>query len=464
MKRQGGLVLCIGCTDEQSAEEFATGAAVGGILGAGNLALSRAPNSRSQSQTQNTQLSQDEILDASIQAAMRGETLTGPVQAANQTTQQTTQGTAERGAEGVITGNEASALDEAMRSTFTEALSGISSDVATNKPQNVKNLLNATKEQITRFIQNAFNKQNQFQFLKISDVSPELAATLREAGIDVEGYSHVLRDNDIRHVDSSHGSMSNDKYKVTADVLGNVQDVIDNYDNLYRGYDTRNGNPTVVYEKRMGNRTFYVEEVLDSGILGTKQMVITGEDSNPSFLKKYTKIASALSETDVPTQSGSKGISPPGNHVPDAERNTNYNPTVAQSGNPVNQNVSANDMGAMRSQFESVPKQAQTQSNTINSMETGWDVPEAQRTPIMYDTISEAKSLDNARLRLAQDYAGEMAELRGTFHCVALHTSDCLNNCFLDIKNRHPAFRKMNKKAGCPTVFKHWKKNQNANQ
>lgn len=397
----------------QSAEEFATGAAVGGILGAGNFALNRALNSRSQSQTQNTQLSQDEILDTSIQAAMRGEALTEPLQAANQTTQQTTQAAAERSAEDVITGNEASALDEAMRSTFTEALSGISSDVATNKPQNVKNLLNATKEQITRFIQNAFNKQNQFQFLKISDVSPELAATLREAGIDVEGYSHVLRDNDIRHVDSSHGSMSNDKYKVTADVLGNVQDVIDNYDNLYRGYDTRNGNPTVVYEKRMGNRTFYVEEVLDSGILGTKQMVITGEDSNPSFLKKYTKIASALSETDVPTQSGSKGISPPGNHVPDAERNTSYNPTVAQSGNPVNQNVSANDMGAMRSQFESVPKQAQTQSNTIGSMEADWNVPESQRTPILYDTISEAKSLDNARLRLAQDYAGEMAELRG---------------------------------------------------
>ena len=397
----------------QSAEEFATGAAVGGILGAGNFALNRALGSRSQDQTQNTQPTQDEMLDASVQAALRGETLTVPAQAANQNTQQTTQPAPERGAEGVITGNEASALDEAMRSAFTEALSGISSDVATNKPQNVKNLLNATKEQITRFIQNAFNKQNQFQFLKISDVSPELAATLREAGIDVEGYSHVLRDNDIRHVDSSHGSMSNDKYKVTADVLGNVQDVIDNYDNLYRGYDTRNGNPTVVYEKRMGNRTFYVEEVLDSGILGTKQMVITGEDSNPSFLKKYTKIASALSETDVPTQSGSKGISPPGNHVPDAERNTSYNPTVAQSGNPVNQNVSASDMGARRSQYESVPEQSQTQSNTIGSMEADWNVPESQRTPIMYDTISEAKSLDNARLRLAQDYAGEMAELRG---------------------------------------------------
>ena len=72
-----------------------------------------------------------------------------------------------------------------------------------------------------------------------------------------------------------------------------------------------------------------------------------------------------------------------------------------------------NDMGAMRSQFESVPKQSQTQSNTIGSMEADWNVPESQRTPIMYDTIPEAKSLDNARLRLAQDYAGEMAELRG---------------------------------------------------
>lgn len=352
-------------------------------------------------------------LDRSTLETMRPEAFQTPAWAEFLDTQQTTQGTQERGAEGVITGNEASALDEAMRSTFTEALSGISSDVATNKPQNVKNLLNATKEQITRFIQNAFNKQNQFQYLKISDVSPELAETLRAAGIDVDGYAHALRDNDIRHVESSHGSQSNDKYKVTADMIGDAQNVIDNYDVLYRGYDTKNGNPTIAYEKRMGNRTFYVEEVLDDGVLGTKQMLITGEDSKPSFLKKMQKIASVSDDTDVPARSGSTGQSPPGKHVPDAPYNTSYNPTVPQSGNSVNQNVSANDMGAMRSQFESVPKQAQTQSNTINSMETGWDVPEAQRTPIMYDTISEAKSLDNARLRLAQDYAGEMAELRG---------------------------------------------------
>lgn len=48
----------------------------------------------------------DVDITAAIQAALRGETLTGPAQAANQNTQQTTQGAAERGTDGVATGGE----------------------------------------------------------------------------------------------------------------------------------------------------------------------------------------------------------------------------------------------------------------------------------------------------------------------------------------------------------------------
>lgn len=233
-------------------------------------------------------------------------------------------------------------LDRIMLDTMANGKDGISSDVATNQPKNVKNLLNATKEQITRFIQNAFNKQNQYKYLKISDVSPELSETLRDAGIEVDGYAHALRDNDIRHIDSSHGSQSNDKYKVTSDVLENVQNVIDNYDTLYRGFDTKDGNPTVVYEKRMGNRTFYVEEVMADGVLGTKQMVITGENSKPSFLKKYKEIASVSDDTDVPARSGSTGQSPPSNHVQDAPYNTSYDLNIADTSNFVNTQNSPN--------------------------------------------------------------------------------------------------------------------------
>lgn len=300
---------------DQSLKEFGMGTAIGGILGGGQM-LAQGIAARGQRIVDPTASPFDQAVLDTLQGVQTPENVTQV--------------------------REPTELDNIIMETQMQLQSGISPEVATNKPKDVKNLLNATKEQISRFIQNAFNKQNQYKFLKISDVSPELAETLRTAGIEVEGYAHALRDNDIRHVDNSHGSKSNDKYKVTAEVMEQAQNIIDNYDNLYRGYDTKGGNPTVVYEKQMGNRTFYVEEVLDDGVLGTKQMVITGEDSKPSFLKKYTKIASVSGDTDVPALSGSKGVSPPGNHVPDASYNTSYDSNVAQSVDSVNrENVGA---------------------------------------------------------------------------------------------------------------------------
>lgn len=88
--------------------------------------------------------------------------------------------------------------------------------------------------------------------------------------------------------------------------------------------------------------------------------------------------------------------------------------TVPQHGQTVKPDVSATgSVGAMRSQFDSQRKQSQTQSNTINATEVQNNVPEGQHSPLYYDTISEKQSLYNARARLAQDYAGEVTELRG---------------------------------------------------
>ena len=150
------------------------------------------------------------------------------------------------------------------------------------------------------------------------------------------------------------------------------------------------------------------------------ESVITGGEANKNA-SAYTETESTSVNDNVVSAYMEAGG---GTQAPNAVRPGNTSGTslasspsagfsVPQPGNSVNQNISPNDMGAMRSKFESVPKQSQTQSNTLGSMEADWNVPESQRTPIMYDTISEAKSLDNARLRLAQDYAGEMAELRG---------------------------------------------------
>ncbi len=400
---------------------------------------------------QNTQLSQDEILDASIQAAMRGETLTGPVQAANQTTQQTTQGTAERGAEGVITGSEANKNVPAYTETESTA---VNDNPAVHTPQEqrlIEEYKSSTDETLKETFQSYLENPRQgFSRHNINDVSERQAADASKIlGGNYTGYKNAINSNGINHILNDHGPFGEVNHSM-ADLNdpARVGYVLRNYDTVeratYRSGDAdlsaefrdanNNPAPMLKYSKKV-NGTYYVVEAIPE-----------------SKYKKFW-VVSAYMEADGGTQAPN-AVRPGNTSGTSLASSPSAEFSVPQSSTPVNQNVSANDMDAMRSKFESVPKQSQTQSNTIGSMEADWNVPESQRTPILYDTISEAKSLDNARLRLAQDYAGEMAELRGTFHCVALHTSDCLNNCFLDIKNGHPAFRKMNKKAGCLDFYR----------
>jgi len=198
----------------------------------------------------------------------------------------------------------------------------INDDVATSDLRTLKNLIPATIKQINAFISKAFNLNNKYQYIKVADVTPELVQTLKNAGINVEGCAHLLKDNSIRHIDKSHGSKSNDKYKVTGEDISRVKYIVENADNIYQGYDTSAGHTTIAYELSEGARTFYVEEMLTEGGLSPVQMMIVGKTSKPSFLKKYKKIASKPSDTSVTAQSRTTSISSPGNHAQDADGNT----------------------------------------------------------------------------------------------------------------------------------------------
>ena len=404
----------------QSAEEFATGAAVGGILGAGNFALNRALGSRSQNQAQNTQLTQDELLDAAMQAANRGETLTGPVQAANQTTQQTTQGTVERGTEGVITSE---ALPKISMEDFANNESSVWNNVAYEDDQTKNAIMRKAHndmvkngevvtipESVTNDVAEHFpdmrgvSKAERTPVLK--QKLSELKTSLRRylSGLKGASYEFDVNGNvlDARLYDTGIREVMDRVTQEKSSMLFGSDQIFRNAQYLYSTPDY-DSNPNV-YRWNY----FYTPVQIGDQTVGVRIAVRDMKQSgaNPAGSQIYHWGI----KKDTALDGGRSGDLPLSTGVSSA---ASFNSTVAQPGNPVNQNVSANDMGAMRSQFESVPKQAQTQSNTINSMETGWDVPEAQRAPIMYDTISEAKSLDNARLRLAQDYAGEMAELRG---------------------------------------------------
>ena len=357
-------------------------------------------------------------LDRSTLETMRPEAFQTPAWAELLDTQQTTQGTAERGAEGVITGSETNKNVPAYTETENTA---VNDNPAVHTPQEqavIEAYKDSVDENLAQFYQYAKNDQRAGKYT-LNKVSERAADDIRNlTGQDVDGFKTTLDARQAWHINNDHGINGKSDHSMANDTdVARMQYVLDNYDNAAYGGTTdaywepkANGknrrSPVVVFSKKV-NGTYYVVEATPV----TKAQSV------------YVVSAYMLEPGKTPFGRASRNNTGAATQLPDASAswftantdsaNMAPNANIAQSGNSVNQNISANDMGAMRSQFESVPKQAQTQSNTINSMETSWDVPEAQRTPIMYDTISEAKSLDNARLRLAQDYAGEMAELRG---------------------------------------------------
>ena len=447
----------------QSAEEFATGAAVGGILGAGNFALNRALGSRSQNQAQNPQLTQDEMLDASIQAALRGETLTEPAQAANQNTQQTTQPAQERGAEGVITGEEANKNPAAPEQTTVSPINGpVRSDAAEAGAININDGAEKIKSEFIKLIE---KNNGSISVNQLVDYGSSLSKA------DAQALSSFLDD-----IDSGKTPYKYDAKSGIHEVDPNSH--IDNRDmsmRMKRGqHSFQYDNPEIhkymkdaaqslleeIHNSTRGERLATPVEFGDNGgyyhWTGTKRHTTDGiaylKDNFGISWDNLAKAAESIIKDDgaenyadalrvemllddmlthgyqsLTNQNEFHSYSIPPNEayiaaksaIPGASGQYNQESDMMdllleEMDNAESARKSQeNDMGAMRSQFESVPKQSQTQSNTIGSMEADWNVPESQRTPIMYDTISEAKSLDNARLRLAQDYAGEMAELRG---------------------------------------------------
>ncbi len=367
---------------------------------------------------------QQSALDRGMLETMHPEAFQTPAWAELTNTQQTTQPAPERGAEGVITGEEANK----NASTYTEAEStSVNDNPAVHTPQeqavieaykrSVDDGLKGFIERVRGLKDNNFRSKIRTTIETQTDNAARAAAAL--TGVDTTGFSNVIKGNTVTHIDNRHGVNG-----IADHSMQNIEDfsrigfVLDNFTNAevvpaknvdsetaklsreWRNSDNTHA-PLIQFSMPV-NGTYYVVEAVPASnahVMAVVSAYMTDGQGKSTLNQEPTlpgnRASSSTSETLLDSMLGASDAN------------------VAQRDNSVNQNISPNDMGAMRSQFESVPKQSQTQSNTIGSMEADWNVPESQRTPIMYDTISEAKSLDNARLRLAQDYAGEMAELRG---------------------------------------------------
>ena len=398
---------------DQSLKEFGMGTAIGGILGGGQM-LAQGIAARGQRIVDPTASPFDQAVLDSLQGVQTPENVTQV--------------------------REPTDLDRAMMMTYNQnkntsadvaevESTAVNDNPATHTPQemqvieayktSVNDNLRGFIERVRGLKDNGFRSKIRTEIETQTDNAAQAAAAL--TGVDTAGYSNIIKGNAIQHIDNRHGANG------TADhSMQNIEDfsrigfVLDNFTDAeivpsksidsetaklsreWRNSDNTHA-PLVRYSMPV-NGTYYVVEAVPASNAHVMAVV-------SAYMTEGQGKSTLNQESTLPVNRASDGTSE--TFLDSMLGASNQN--VAQSVDSVNrENVGG--IGAMQSRFESEPKQSQTQSNTIGAMEEDWNVPEEQRSPIMYDTVSEEKSLDNARLRLAQDYEGEKAELRQKYN------------------------------------------------
>lgn len=143
-----------------------------------------------------------------------------------------------------------------------------------------------TQNEIDSYVEKSYKKENDKSYIKFLEVSDQLIEEV-SSDIDLSGYAHALRDNDIRHIRNSHGEMTNEKYPVTQSDIQMIPFVIENYDKVF--YKTNaNKQPGLLYVKVMPeNVIYYVEAITEEygkeKLLINKQLVKTGINGIPNL-------------------------------------------------------------------------------------------------------------------------------------------------------------------------------------
>ena len=150
-----------------------------------------------------------------------------------------------------------------------------------------------TQDDINAYVKNAKSKENTEDYKKYASASDRLVSDVID-DVNISGYSHALRDNDIRHIFNSHGENTSEKYPVTETDIEMIPFILENYDKVY--FRTSNkGKPSLLYVMAAGiNNLYFVEQALENyngeKLLVNKQMIKTGVDDIPSsYLSTITK-------------------------------------------------------------------------------------------------------------------------------------------------------------------------------
>ncbi len=175
------------------------------------------------------------------------------------------------------------------------------SDVVFADVGEVNYSFDVTQEDIDRYVDNAYAKQNDQDYKKYAVADEKLIRDV--AGeIDITGYAHALRDNDIRHIRNSHGENTNEKYPVTSEDIKNIPRIVAGYDKVIV-FSKPGGKNGLMYVKvTPDGLVYYLEQITtqygNEKLLINKQMIKTGIDDIPDIKGLRDAITKKESEAE----------------------------------------------------------------------------------------------------------------------------------------------------------------------
>ncbi len=156
-------------------------------------------------------------------------------------------------------------------SSTSETRGSLNFSTSKSISQNTKSSKNAEKDilikqELHNRIQNAIISRNSRGKTYLGSVEEKTANIIKKlTGVDVKEKRHILADNDIRHMIKQHGNESIERTKgqiaININDIEKIPDIIENYDNITKGSNNRDGQ-TIRYLKDYPNNTTFVVEVI----------------------------------------------------------------------------------------------------------------------------------------------------------------------------------------------------------
>lgn len=122
------------------------------------------------------------------------------------------------------------------------------------------------KKELHNRIQNAILSRNSRKNTYLGNVSNAVVKKVKSLfGIDITNRTHLLADNDIRHMIKQHGNpeieTARGQIAITSKDIAKIPDILNNYDNIVKGTENKEGN-TIRYIKKYSDNVSYVVEVI----------------------------------------------------------------------------------------------------------------------------------------------------------------------------------------------------------